>query len=159
MIFDFIRYTAEPVLDNPDSVSPIVSGGLGSALTLVVIYIVKLIADRFVPTRSDSRASMQMVVDSLKQAIDTLAADKEADSGRYIKLQNRVDELEQEAARDYEVIRALREELGELRERLHKKDQSILSLVAELRKLGATVTGVDLETLTPEIKVVYGKDS
>lgn len=142
----------------------IVNGGLGAALVGLFIYVGRLLLDRFVPSRTDARASYQMVLDGLNNMVKVLQEEKLADAERLKVKQARIDELENMAERDYTAIRELRAERDDLERRIHVKDRHIAILVNELRKLGREVTGLDIDE-DPEVTVVnpvvkpYGRRS
>jgi septal ring factor EnvC (AmiA/AmiB activator) len=118
--------------------------GLGGAGALgIIYYIVKLVLDKTIPSRSDNRASTSLVLDSLSNMVKVLQDEKKEDAVRLKAKQDRIDQLESEADADFARIQDLRTEILELRERLGRKDRHIKILVLELQKLGATITGLD----------------
>lgn len=125
----------------------IVSGGSGAALMAAIIYVGKLVADRTIPSRSDNRANVTLVLEGLNNMVKVLQEEKLADAKRLEDKQRRIDALESEADKDYDRISELRAEIIDLRTRLATKDRHINTLVSELRKLGATVTGLELEDI------------
>lgn len=125
----------------------LVSGGVSTAVILAVVYIIRLIADRTIPSRSDSRASQALVLEGLNNLVKVLQEEKKADGDLLRKKQDRIEALEDSANADYDRIRELRNEILDLTERLAQKDRHINTLVIELRKLGAQVTGIDLDAI------------
>ncbi len=123
------------------------SGSLGAAVLAVVVFAVKLILDRTIPSRSDARANVTLVLEGLNNMVKVLQEEKLADAKRLVDKQARIDALEQAADKDYDRISELRSEIIDLRNRLATKDRHINTLVTELRKFGAQVTGVELEDI------------
>lgn len=129
-----------PVVD----LNTLVGGGVGAGIVSSLIYIIKLIADRAIPSRSDARANVTLVIEGLNNMVKVLQEEKKADADRLEVKQQRIMTLEQAGDRDYAQITELRQEIVDLRTRLATKDRHINALVAELRKLGRQVTGLDL---------------
>lgn len=123
----------------------LVSGGVGASVVAAILYVIKLILDRTIPSRSDARANVTLVLEGLNNMVKVLQAEKFADSDRLKDKQGRIDLLEEASDKDYARISELRAEVIELRTRLAVKDRHINTLVTELRKLGAQVTGLELE--------------
>lgn len=133
----------------------LVTGGTGAGIMGAVIFIVKLVLDRTVPSRSDARANVGMVLEGLDKMVSVLQAEKIADADRLTKRQKRIDDLESAADKDYDRIAELRAEVTDLQIRLAQKERHIKTLVLELRKLGARVIGVELDGLAEnEIEVI-----
>jgi chromosome segregation ATPase len=132
---------------NPFDLNTIISGGTGATIIGALWYIGKSIFDRALPSRSDARASTQLVLEGLNSMVKVLQEDKIADSERLAAKQKRIDELESAADVDYDRIRELRDEILDLQTRLNQKDRHITTLVRELRRFGAQVTGLDLEDI------------
>ncbi len=126
------------------NLNTLVSGGVGAGVVSGVIYVIKLILDRTVPSRSDARANVTLVIEGLNNMVTVLQEEKKQDAERLDEKQKRIDLLQEAAEKDYDRITELRQEIIDLRTRLATKDRHINSLVAELRKLGRTVTGLDL---------------
>jgi chromosome segregation ATPase len=122
----------------------VVSGGVGAAVVSAIIYVIKLILDRTIPSRSDARANVGMVLEGLNNMVKVLQEEKVADAVRLAAKTDRIEVLEQAADKDYDRISELRAEIIDLRNRLATKDRHINTLVSELRKLGAQVTGLEL---------------
>lgn len=133
------------------SLNGLVSGGAGAVLMGAVIWLGKLLADRYVPSRSDARANVNMVLEGLNNMVKVLQEEKLADASRLDAKQKRIDVLERESDKDYDRISELRTEVIDLRNRLGVKDRHINTLVRELRKLGAQVTGLDLPDADVEV--------
>lgn len=125
----------------------ILSGGTGAAVMGLLIFVIKLILDRTIPSRSDNRASVTLVLEGLQNMVKVLQDEKLADSKRLEDKQNRINTLEKDADTDYNTIQELRNEISELKSRLALRDRNIKILISELQKLGATVTGIDLNDL------------
>lgn len=136
----------------------LLSGGGGATLVALLIWVGKLILDRTVPSRSDSRASQSLVLESLSNMVKVLQEEKTADAARLESKQDRIDSLEEASNKDYDLITELRTEITDLRNRLAVKDRHIRILVLELRKLGAQVTGLDTEADISDIEVTMNPD-
>lgn len=141
---------ASPVVgDGPGSfafdLNSLISGMGGAGLLALFYWIIKLILDRTIPSRSDARANVTLVLEGLSNMVKVLQEEKIADSARLTAKQARIDILEAAADKDYLDISELRSEIIELRGRLAQKDRHINTLVMELRKLGAKVTGVEIQ--------------
>lgn len=121
-----------------------VAGGAGATLAGLLYFVIKLVLDRTIPSRSDARANVSMVLEGLNNMVKVLQEEKTADAKRMTDKQNRIDQLEQAADKDYDRITELRNEIIDLRTRLAQKERHINTLVSALRRLGAQVTGVDL---------------
>jgi hypothetical protein len=119
-------------------------GGVGAGSLLV--WVVKLVLDRTIPSRSDNRASASLVLDSLSNMVKVLQEEKKEDADRLKAKQDRIDQLELDADTDFARVQDMRKEIMELQARLAKKERHIRILVLELRRLGATITGLDEET-------------
>lgn len=130
------------------SLNSLVSGGAGTVIVGLIYFVVKLILDRTIPSRSDTRASTSLLIEGLNNMIKVLQAEKESDAKRLEQKQDRIHNLEQASDKDYEKIQDLRADINELRERLATKERHIATLVSELRRFGSVVTGLDLEDLT-----------
>lgn len=143
----------------------LVSGGSGAALISALIFVGKLILDRTIPSRSDARANVSLVLEGLNNMVKVLQEEKIADAKRLTDKTDRIEQLEAAADKDYDRISELRAEIIDLRQRLSTKDRHINTLVSELRKLGAQVTGLELDdidnlevTLTTEaVRKMQGK--
>jgi len=131
----------------------IISGGTGATIMAALIFVGKLILDRTIPSRSDQRANVTLVLEGLNNMVKVLQEEKTADAKRLADKQARIDALEAAAEKDYDRISELRAEIIDLRNRLAQKDRHINTLVAELRKLGAQVSGLDLEDLEASIEI------
>ena len=131
----------------------LVSGGTGAAVMAALIFVVKLVLDRTIPSRSDARASQSLVLQGLQQLVKVLQEEKVADAARLANKQDRIEQLEKAADRDYDRITELRAEVIDLRNRLATKDRHITLLVVELKKLGAHISGIDLAEMDLEITI------
>lgn len=129
----------------------LVTGGTGATIMAAVIFAGKLILDRAIPSRSDARANVSMALEGLQQVVKVLQEEKTSDSKRMLDKQARIDQLEDAADKDYDRIIELRTEVIDLRNRLATKDRHITLLIAELRKLGAHVSGVSMEDSDLEV--------
>lgn len=138
---------ADPAPANPLDLNTIISGGTGATIIGAAYLLIKGVLDRALPSRSDTRASMQLVLEGLNNTVTILQAEKKADAAALQRKQERIDELEAAADVDYDRIRDLREEVMDLQTRLAQKDRHIATLIRELRKLGSIVTGVDLDDI------------
>lgn len=138
---------ADPAPANPFDLNTIISGGTGATIIGAAYLLIKGVLDRALPSRSDTRASMQLVLEGLNNTVTILQAEKKADAAALQRKQERIDELEAAADVDYDRIRDLREEVMDLQTRLAQKDRHIATLIRELRKLGSIVTGVDLDDI------------
>lgn len=127
------------------TLNEIISGGTGASIMAALIFVGKLILDRTIPSRSDQRASVGLVLESLTNMVTVLREEKIADATRLADKQARIEILEVSADKDFATISELRSEIIDLRHRLIQKDRHIQLLVTELRKLGATVSGVAFE--------------
>lgn len=143
----FLADPAEAAATNPFDLNTIVSGGTGATVVGVLFLISKSIFDKAMPSRSDARASTSLVLEGLNNMVKVLQEDKEADRLALSKKQVRIDELEKAADVDYDRIRELRDEILDLQTRLSQKDRHINTLVRELRRVGAEVTGLDLDDI------------
>lgn len=150
MLFLLLRL-GDPVAVNPFDLNTLVSGGTGAGLMAVAIFAIKLVLDRTIPSRSDARANVTMVLEGLNNMVKVLQEEKIADAKRLTDRQARIDTLEQAADKDYDRISELRSEIIDLRNRLAQKERHINTLVRELRKLGAQVSGLDIEDFDLEV--------
>lgn len=123
----------------------LVTGGAGATIAGLIYWVIKLVLDRTIPSRSDARANVTLVLEGLNNMVKVLQEEKTADAKRLTDKQARIDQLEEAADKDYDRIAELRSEILDLRNRLSQKDRHINALVSELRKFGAVVTGLDLE--------------
>lgn len=123
----------------------LVTGGAGATIAGLIYWVIKLVLDRTIPSRSDARANVTLVLEGLNNMVKVLQEEKLSDAQRLAAKQARIDQLEVAADKDYDRIAELRGEILELRNRLSQKDRHINALVTELRKFGAVVTGLELE--------------
>lgn len=142
-----VSLAADPAPSNPFDLNTIISGGTGATVVGALYLLVKAVFERALPSRSDARASIQLVLEGLNNTIKILQAEKATDAEGLRKKQDRIDELESAADVDYDRIRELRDEILDLQTRLSQKDRHINTLVRELRRLGAEVTGLDLDDI------------
>lgn len=140
------------------NLTALLSGGGGSLLVAILIYVGKLMLDRAVPSRSDSRASQSLVLDSLSTTIKVLQDEKIADAARVESKQTRIDSLEESSNQDWDLIQELRGEISELRNRLAVKDRHIRILVLELRRLGAQVSGLSEDIPIEELEITMSPE-
>lgn len=140
--------TANQAASGDFSLNSLVSGGAGTLIVGLVYFAIKLILDRSIPSRSDARASTSLLIEGLNNMVSILQEEKTSDAARLMAKQERIESLENSSDKDYEKIKELRVEINELRERLAIKDRHIQTLVAELRRFGSVVTGLDLEQLS-----------
>lgn len=147
VIFMAVLVTGAAAPESVLDLNSIISGGTGAGLMGGAYFLIKTIADRTLPSRSDARASTQLVLEGLNNMVKVLQLEKQADAERLVKKQERIDDLEKAADVDYDRIRELRDEILDLQTRLAQKDRHITTLVRELRRLGAQVTGLDLEDI------------
>jgi chaperonin cofactor prefoldin len=145
MLSPLVTAAAEKVSDAGVDLNSVVSGGVGVSGAGALLFIVKLIIDRTLPGRSDQRANVQIMLESLNNMIKVLQEEKIADAKRLEDKQTRIDALESEAERDYDRISELRGEIIDLRQRLAVKDRHINALVSQLRRLGILVSGIELD--------------
>jgi chaperonin cofactor prefoldin len=129
----------------------LISGGTGASVVAALIFVGKLILDRAIPSRSDARANVTLVLEGLNNMVKVLQEEKLADTKRLEDKQARIDILERESDKDYDRISELRSEIIDLRNRLAVKDRHINNLVSELRKFGVMVTGIELDDADIEI--------
>ena len=122
----------------------IISGGTGAGLFALIAFVIKLVLDRTIPSRSDARANVTIVLEGLSNMVKVLQEEKIADAKRLADKQDRIELLEGASDKDFETIAELRKEILDLRHRLQTKDRHIQILVHQLRLLGATVTGIEL---------------
>ena len=121
----------------------LISGGAGASLIALVIWVFKLILDRTIPSRSDARANVTIVLEGLSNMVKVLQDEKIADANRLADKQARIDVLEGSADKDFELIAELRKEILDLRHRLQTKERHIQILAHQLRLLGAQVAGIE----------------
>lgn len=144
---------------DPEAVAPffdlntIVSSGTGATLMAALIFIGKLVLDRTIPSRSDARANVTMLIEGLNNMVKVLQEEKVADAQRLADKRARIEYLETAAEKDYDRISELRSEIIDLRSRLAQKDRHINTLVSELRKVGAQVIGVGLDDMSSDLEV------
>jgi chromosome segregation ATPase len=115
------------------------SGGLGTLVVGVIAYLVKLVADRLIPTKTDKRGDVAQAFDVLKEISSILRAEKKEDAERLAAKQSSIERLEGDGERDYTTIRQLRAEVAELERRLQRKDLHIQQLTLQIERLGAHV--------------------
>lgn len=126
----------------------IVGGGAGATLVGIIFYVGKIILDRTIPSRSDARANITMLLEGLQSMVKVLQDEKAADAQRLADRQSRIDALEEEADVSYLRKAEMQAEIIELRARVAQKDRHIKYLVHMLGQLGATVVGgIDTESI------------
>lgn len=153
MIGIILAEVAEGVGGITFDLNGIISGGTGAGLLALLYWVIKLILDRTIPSRSDARANVTIVLEGLSNMVKVLQEEKIEDAKRLTAKQERIDVLEGAADKDYETIGELRAEIMDLRRRLATKDRHIQVLVQQLRLLGATVTGIEMDPEELEIKL------
>lgn len=119
------------------------SGAAGASILAGIVFIVKLMFDRLVPTRTDKRGDVAQAFDVLKEISSILRAEKKEDAERLQVKQARIDVLELESEKDYNLIRELRTEITELQKRLATKELHIQQLTEQIERLGARVIAGD----------------
>lgn len=121
----------------------IISGGTGAGLFALIAFVIKLVLDRTIPSRSDARANVTIVLEGLSNMVKVLQDEKIEDAKRLLAKQERIELLEGSSEKDFETIADLRKEILDLRHRLQTKERHIQILGHQLRLLGATVTGIE----------------
>lgn len=124
-------------------------GGAVALVVAIAYFVIRLLFDRAIPTRSDGRESISLVVESLNATIKIMQEEKSSDLSRLKSALDRADKLEADADVDYAKLNDLRSEVVDLRNRLARKDQHITTLVHELKKLGVSVLGQRDDTSGP----------
>lgn len=132
-----------PTLD----LNALVGGGAGATLVGILFYIGKLILDRTIPSRSDSRANITILLDGLQSMVKVLQDEKTADAKRLADRQDRIETLEKESDLSYTRRAEMQAEIIDLRARVAQKERHIRELAHMLVQLGAKVTGLDDDTL------------
>lgn len=125
----------------------LIGGGTGATAVGIIWYIGKLILDRTVPSRSDARANITILLEGLQSMVKVLQDEKEADAQRLKDRQARIDILEGESDTNYVRRAEMQAEIIELRVRVAQKDRHIRELVHMLTQLGAKVVGVDTDNI------------
>lgn len=144
--------TADPGLVTLES---FFGGSLGAGLVALVIYAVRLILDRFVPSRADARQSLSVLIEGLQSMVALLQAEKESDAKTLADRQARIAMLESEALTSYKTRGELQAEIIELRTRIAQRDRHIQQLVDLLAsKFGVSVAGYDSDLLNFTFAVV-----
>lgn len=142
-----------PVLPQFD-LNQFLGGGAVALVIAIAYFVIRLLFDRAIPSRSDGRESIGLVVESLNTTIKIMQDEKASDLARLSSALDRADRLEKDADVDYGKLSELRAEVVELRNRLARKDQHISVLVAELKKLGISVVGHRDDTSGP-LQIIY----
>jgi chromosome segregation ATPase len=125
----------------------LVGGGAGAGAVGLVFYIVKLVLNRTVPSRSDSRANITILLEGLQSMVKVLQDEKASDAKRLTDRQARIDALEDEADISYARRAEMQADIIELKARVAQKDRHIRELSHMLTQLGATVVGIDSDNL------------
>ncbi len=125
----------------------IVGGGAGATLVGLIFYVGKLILDRTIPSRSDARANISILLEGLQSMVKVMQAEKDADAQRLKDRQARIDILEEASDTDYSRKAELQAEIIELRATVARKERHIKELVHMLTALGAKVVGLDTDNL------------
>jgi uncharacterized coiled-coil protein SlyX len=124
----------------------VIGGGAGATVFGLVWFVVKFVLDRTVPSRSDSRANVGMVLEGLNNVVKVLQEEKAAETDRMAAKQKRIEELELQATADDHTIKELKTEVFDLGQVVKRKDITIRTLVTELQRMGANVSGFELDT-------------
>lgn len=129
----------------------VAGGGLGGLGIAALLYVGRLLLDRFVPSRTDKRGDVAQAFEVLKEISSILRAEKKEDADRITAKQTRIDTLEGEAEKDWDTIRQLRAEVAELNERITRKEKHIQQLTEQIERLGARVIvgETDIEITMP----------
>lgn len=125
----------------------VVGGGAGATIVTVIVYVGKLILDRTIPSRSDARANITILLEGLQSMVKVLQDEKQADAKRLADRQTRIDTLEEESDDNYKRRAEMQAEIIELRARVAQKDRHIREFTHVLVQLGASVSGFDTDTL------------
>lgn len=131
-------------------------GGAVALVVAIAYFVLRLIFDRAIPTKSDGRESISLVVESLNATIKIMQEEKASDLSRLKGALDRADKLELDADVDYGRLNDLRSEVVDLRNRLARKEQHITTLIHELKKLGVTVMGYRDDTSGP-LQIIYNQ--
>jgi uncharacterized protein YydD (DUF2326 family) len=143
---------AEPAATSAGiQLNDVIGGGAGATVLGLVWYVAKFIMDRAVPSRSDSRANVGMVLEGLNNVVKVLQEEKAAETARMASKQLRIEELDKAAEVDAATIKELRNEVFELGQVVKRKDITIRTLVTELQRMGANVSGFELDTTVQPI--------
>lgn len=138
--------TSEGTTETQFPIGTLSLGGLGTALVGAAIWAVRLILDRSVPSRTTKKEESKLALEGMKTLVTVLQEEKKEDAARMKAKQDRIDQLESEADKDFNRIVELRNEVLDLRNRLAVKDQRIQVLVLALRRFGQDVAGLGSET-------------
>jgi len=148
-------YAADPTPLLPAfDLNQFLGGGAVALVITIAYFVIRLIFDRAIPTKSDGRESISLVVESLNATIKIMQEEKASDLSRLKGALDRADKLELDADVDYGRLNDLRSEVVDLRNRLARKEQHITTLVHELKKLGVTVRGYRDDTSGP-LQIIY----
>lgn len=140
----------------------LLGGGAGATLVAVIFYVGKLILDRTIPSRSDSRANITILLEGLQSMVKVLQDEKAADAKRLTDRQSRIDVLEEESDTNYVRKAEMQAEIIELRARVAQKDRHIKELVHLLTRMGAKVVGLDadyLDITLPAAEIVAAREA
>jgi hypothetical protein len=138
---------ADPAPATSIDLNALVGGGAGASLIGIIFYVGKLILDRTIPSRSDSRANISVLLDGLQSMVKVLQDEKAGDAKRLADRQARIDTLEEESDVNYVRRAEMQADIIELKARVAQKDRHIRELTHMLTQLGATVVGEDTEHL------------
>ena len=125
----------------------ILGGSAGATLVGLIFYVGKLILDRTIPSRSDARANITVLLEGLQSMVKVMQAEKDADAKRLADRQARIDILEEASGADYARKAELQAEVIDLRVTVARKERHIKELVHMLTSLGAKVDGLDSDNL------------
>lgn len=125
----------------------LVGGGAGAALIGILYYVGRIIVDRTIPSRSDTRANITILLEGLQSMVKVLQDEKEADARRIADRQKRIDELEHESTVSFHQRAEMQAEIIDLRARVAQKDRHIRQLVSMLTQLGAQVESLDTDVI------------
>lgn len=149
MIEFLLPFADEPAFNDPIALNfnALLSGGAGATFIFIIWYVARLILDRTIPSRSDARANISIVLESLQSMVNVMQVEKLADAKRLEDRQKRIDQLEESSDADYKRKAELQADIIDLRARLAQKERHIRELIHTLTSLGAKVVGVDTDTL------------
>lgn len=125
----------------------LLGGGAGASILLAIVYVVKLIIDRTLPSRSDSRANISILLEGLQSIVKVLQDEKAADARRLADQQSRIDALKNEADVSYTRKAEMQAEIFALHAQLARKDQHIQEFINLLSQLGVKVEGLEADSL------------
>jgi chromosome segregation ATPase len=146
-LIHFLLAAPTPTPAAPFDLNALLAGGTGTIVVGAVYYIIKLIFEKAIPSRSDSRANITILLEGLQSMVKVLQDEKAGDAKRLADRQARIDTLEDESETSFTRKAEMQAEIIELRARVAQKDRHIRQLVHMLEQLGATVSGLEEDTL------------